>query len=164
MMNDEFRLSNHDDDDNRNGDKTATRFCDALARGEWLLCGMGDLWGRLRSKESLLVWWLARHAAYFGFAIGLVIGVPDSAFFLVPLFLVAHLYKFGRFLVQSSLKKRQKQQSNQKAKLRRKTTTTSNTRTTKQPQPLATPSERNRIDRPRDEKETAETVDIEAGA
>jgi len=136
-------------------DDAPTSFCDTLAHYEWLLCGMGDAWGKLQSRESLLAWWLARHAVYFGLVVGLVVWVPSSVFFLIPLLLLAHIYKFGRFLVQSSLQKRQRSKCNN---MKRRHTTK-----LQQPPPVTT-FESNIACRPRDEKKDIEDVDIEAGA
>jgi len=85
---------------------------DTLVHYEWLLCGMGDLWGKLQSRTHLLAWWLARHAIYVGLVILLVVLIPNSIFPIVVLLLLAHLYKIVRFLVKSSYKKRQKRLGN----------------------------------------------------
>jgi len=80
---------------------------DIAARYEWYLCGMGDIWGKLQSRESLLAWWLTRHAVYVGLVTLLLVTVPKSIFAIVVVLLVAHLYKLGRFLAKSAYQKRQ---------------------------------------------------------
>ena len=91
-----------------NNTRHTTSCCDTLVHYEWLLCGMGDLWGQLQSRTHLLAWWLTRHALYVGLVILLVVLIPNSIFPIVALLLVAHLYKIVRFLVKSSYQERQK--------------------------------------------------------
>ena len=80
----------------------------SLAHLEWLCCSMGNLWGRIESTSAWGVWWLARHAIYVGLTIILVALVPTAILYVSVIFLVAHVYKFGRFAVLAAHEEKQK--------------------------------------------------------
>lgn len=76
--------------------------CERAAHYEWLLCSMGDLWGRIKSPCWWGIWWLVRHGIYAGLATVLLLLVPAAILYVAIVLLLAHVYKFGRFAVLSS--------------------------------------------------------------
>ena len=87
----------------------SSSFCDLMIRLESMCCSMGDMWGRIESSQLWGLWWIARHMLYAGISIGIIIIVPTAILPIAAIFLMAHLYKFVRFLVLSAYGKRRAQ-------------------------------------------------------
>jgi hypothetical protein len=73
---------------------------------------MGNLWGFIESPRWLGIWWIVRHALYAGLTILIVFLVPSSVIFIASIFLLAHIYKFGRFVIQSSYEEKERRNHN----------------------------------------------------
>lgn len=97
-----------------------------LVHVEWILCGMGDLWGRIESSSSrlLVAWWFTRHLLYGGLATIVLVWAPSAIFIIAVIFLAAHLYKLGRFGIISSWKERERLRQKRSMAMRAKDTET----------------------------------------
>lgn len=70
------------------------------------ICATRTAWGYLEGKSTgwIGLWWLARHAIYFGLSIVLLLFVAGSSFFVVPFMIVAHVYKGFRGAIFKTVK------------------------------------------------------------
>lgn len=106
----------HDvDDDNTISRRKDSSCCMKCIKCENIICSTGNAWGYLDEKPKtwFVLWWFIRHLIYFGIAATLLITVPKSAFFVVPFFIIAHVYKAVRLCLISTEQERKKRSVSQ---------------------------------------------------